>query len=486
MSADPPPLPNGLNFQLFIDGSWRPAHDNAKFDVVNPSNEQAIGEVASAAPQDAVAAVEAAERALPAWSATPPRQRGEVLRAAYARMIDRLEEIAVLISIENGKALPDARAEVRYAAEFFRWFSEEAVRLAGDVRIAPSGDYRIVVQRQPIGVCALVTPWNYPAAMATRKIGPALAAGCTVVLKPASDTPLTALLLADLLQEAGVPPGVVNVLPSRRSGQVVQTLLAQRPVRKVSFTGSTEVGVTLLHGAADRVISSSMELGGNAPFLVFEDADIDAAVGGAMIAKIRNGGEACTAANRFYVHDAVADEFTAKFAAAMSNLRIGPGYAPGVELGPVINAAARSNVAALVDDALTRGAQIFSQGAVPDGPGYWVAPAVLVDVHPDSRMLAEEIFAPVAPVVRFATEADAISLANATEFGLISYLYTRDLRRGLRVAESLEAGMIGLNRGLVSDPSAPFGGVKQSGLGREGGHEGIAEYAEEKYIATEW
>jgi succinate-semialdehyde dehydrogenase/glutarate-semialdehyde dehydrogenase len=409
-----------------------------------------------------------------------------MLRRAFDLMIERSEDLALLITLENGKALSDSKAEVRYAAEFFRWYSEEAVRIDGLLKDAPSGNYRIIVQHQAIGVAVLVTPWNYPAAMATRKIGPALAAGCTVVLKPASDTPLTALALAALLQEAGVPDGVVNILPSRRSGSVVATMLAQPAVRKVSFTGSTETGVVLLHAAAERVLSSSMELGGNAPFLVMKDADLDAAVAGALIAKMRNGGEACTAANRFYVHESVADEFGGKFAAAMSSLSVGPGYEEGVELGPLINNAARMKVQKIVDDAVSRGAQLLTGGQSPKREGYYYNPTVLDRVDPTSDILKDEIFGPVAPIVRFTETEEAVALANDTDYGLISYIYTADLAAGLRIAETLDSGMVGLNRGLVSDPSAPFGGMKMSGLGREGGHEGILEYTETKYIATAW
>ena len=351
---------------------------------------------------------------------------------------------------------------------------------------APTGDYRIVVQREPIGVATLVTPWNYPAAMATRKIGPALAAGCTVVLKPASDTPLTALALADLLAEVGVPAGVVNVLPAHRSGAVVGALLANPAVRKVSFTGSTEIGVTLLHAAADRVLSSSMELGGNAPFVVLDDADVEEAVTGAMVAKMRNGGEACTAANRFYVHDRVADEFVQAFSAAMDGLCVGPGYEDGVELGPLVNQATRQKVDELVQDAVDTGAKLVCGGRSPERRGYYYPPTVLDHVQAGTELLREEIFGPVAPIVRFTDLDEAITAANDTDFGLVSYVYTRDLAKGMRVAEALESGMVGLNRGVVSDPSAPFGGVKCSGLGREGGHEGMLEYTEPKYIATSW
>jgi succinate-semialdehyde dehydrogenase/glutarate-semialdehyde dehydrogenase len=401
-------------------------------------------------------------------------------------MTERTEELARLIVRENGKALPDARGEVTYAAEFFRWFAEEAVRGGGDLHTAPSGANRILVLRQPIGVSVLVTPWNFPAAMATRKIGPALAAGCTVVLKPASDTPLTALALGALLGDAGVPAGVVNVLPSRRSGPVVGAMLHDPRVRKLSFTGSTAVGRGLLHQAADCVVSCSMELGGNAPFIVFDDADIEAAVAGAMVAKMRNGGEACTAANRFLVQRGIAADFGRRLAEAMGALRMGPGLDEGVQLGPLVNAASRDKVAELVDGAVRDGARVVVGAGAPAGPGYFYSPTVLVDVPSSAAILREEIFGPVAPLVAFDTEQEAVELANDTEYGLVAYVYTSDLRRGLRVSEALESGMVGLNRALVSDPAAPFGGVKQSGLGREGGHDGLLEFMESKYVAVTW
>jgi succinate-semialdehyde dehydrogenase/glutarate-semialdehyde dehydrogenase len=472
--------------KLFIGGEWRDSGDGATIDVIDPATAKTMTSVASASLDDAAAAVSAASSALGQWRVVAPRTRSNILRRAFDLMVERKEELSLLISAENGKALADARAEITYAAEFFRWFSEEAVRLDGSLRTAPSGDYKIVVQREPIGVAVLVTPWNYPAAMATRKIAPALAAGCTVVLKPATDTPLTALALAALLREAGVPDGVVNVIPAHRSGTVVGALLAEPAVRKVSFTGSTEVGIKLLHAAADRVLSSSMELGGNAPFLVLEDADIDQAVAGAMIAKMRNGGEACTAANRFYVHEAVASAFARGLATAMRSLRVGPGYQEGVDLGPLVNLAAQEKVQHLVNDSVRLGAEVLTGGEIPDVEGYFYPPTVLDNVHPDAEMMGEEIFGPVAPIVRFTNLEEAVAAANRTDYGLVSYVYTGDLARGMRVAEALESGMVGLNRGIVSDPSAPFGGMKLSGLGREGGHEGMLEYTETKYIATSW
>jgi succinate-semialdehyde dehydrogenase/glutarate-semialdehyde dehydrogenase len=472
--------------ELFIGGKWRPAGDSARITVLDPATGQQLATVASATVGDGLDAVDAAAEALPGWAATAPRGRAELLQAVYGLMKERAEELAELIVAENGKALPDARAEISYAAEFFRWYAEEAVRVAGSVQTAPGGSNRIIVLRQPIGVSVLVTPWNFPAAMATRKIGPALAAGCSVILKPASETPLTALAIAALCEEAGIPSGVVNVLPSARSGPVVGAMLADPRVRKLSFTGSTEVGRTLLSAAADSVVSCSMELGGNAPFLVFDDADLDAAVEGAMIAKMRNGGQACTAANRFFVQRGVAEEFAARLAEAMAALRVGPGADPQVQLGPLVNLAAVEKVSELVSDTVAAGARTLTGGTRPDGPGFFYPATVLVDVPTDAAVLSEEIFGPVAPIVTFTDEAQAISLANDTVHGLVSYVYTGDLARGMRLAEALEAGMIGLNRGLVSEPAAPFGGVKQSGLGREGGHEGLLEYTESKYVAVSW
>jgi len=445
-----------------------------------------IAKVADGTIEDAIAAVDAADAAAASWAATVPRERSEILRKAFELMRKRSEELARLISLENGKALSDARSEVAYAAEFFRWYAEEAVRAAGSVMTAPSGSNKIVVLQQPVGICVLVTPWNFPAAMATRKIGPALAAGCTVVLKPASDTPLTALLMAKILEDAGIPAGVVNVLPSRRSGAVVSAMLHDPRVRKLSFTGSTEVGRVLLREAADQVVNCSMELGGNAPFIVLDDADLDAAVDGAMVAKMRNAGEACTAANRFYVHADVAAEFSRRLAERMGALRVGPGTDENTEVGPLINDDAAAKVDELVQCAVAAGAQVVVGGRRPDREGFYYEPTVLLDVPVGAAILGEEIFGPVAPVVTFTDEAEAIRMANDTEYGLVSYVYTRDLARGLRVSEQLDAGMIGLNRGLVSDPAAPFGGTKQSGVGREGGHEGMLDYLESKYIAVTW
>ena len=475
-----------LATDLYIGGKAVQAAGDRRFDVVDPATGRTIATVADASVSDAIAAIDAADEAAPAWAATPPRQRAEILRRAFDLMMRGAEDLARLISLENGKALRDARGEVAYAAEFFRWYSEEAVRGAGSVMTAPSGANKILVLQQPVGICVLVTPWNFPAAMATRKIAPALAAGCTVVLKPASDTPLTALAMASILQEAGVPPGVVNVLPSRRSGEVVSAMLHDPRVRKLSFTGSTEVGRILLAEAADQVVNTSMELGGNAPFLVFADADLDAAIEGAMVAKMRNAGEACTAANRFYVEASVADEFSHRLAHRMSAMSVGPGTDESTEVGPLVNEDILSKVDQLVRGALAQGAKTIAGGRRPEGEGFFYEPTVLVNVHPDAAILREEIFGPVAPIVTFEDETEAIALANATEHGLVGYVYSGDLARGLRVSEALEFGMVGLNRGLVSDPAAPFGGSKQSGIGREGGHDGMLDYLESKYIAVQW
>jgi succinate-semialdehyde dehydrogenase/glutarate-semialdehyde dehydrogenase len=476
----------GVPTDLWIGGAWRPSSDGSRFDVIDPATEAVITSVASGTVEDAEAAVEAAAAAGAEWAAKKPRERGEILRKAFELFTKESERFAKLITLENGKALPDSRGEVAYAAEFFRWFAEEGVRNLGQLYHAPSSGARIMVQHRPAGVACLVTPWNYPAAMATRKIAPALAAGCTVVLKPASETPLTMLALMPLLAEAGVPPGVVNVVPSRRSGAVVSAMLHDMRVRVVSFTGSTEVGVKLLREAADNVVRPAMELGGNAPFLVFEDADIDAAVDGAMIAKMRNQGEACTAANRFYVHEAVHDVFVDKLTARMAALKMGNGLDESVALGPLVNADTRDKVQELVDDAVAKGAKVTVGGRRPDGKGFFYPATVLTHIADDAKLLREEIFGPVAAIKTFRAEQEAIDAANATEYGLAAYLYTKDLSRGLRVSEKLDFGMIGLNRGLMSDPAAPFGGMKQSGLGREGAHEGLMEFLETQYVSVNW
>lgn len=470
---------------LILGGRRRPAHDGRRFEVLDPATGEVVADVADGTVEDALEAVAAAAVAGPSWAATAPRERSLVLSRAFALMTDREDALAELIVRENGKARADALGEVRYAAEFFRWFAEEAVRLPGDLRTAPSGANRILVVHQPVGVAVLITPWNFPAAMATRKIGPALAAGCTVVLKPASETPLTALAIGAILEEAGAPPGVVNVLTSRRSGEVTRAMLADPRVRKLSFTGSTEVGKTLLRTAADRVVNCSMELGGNAPVVVLEDADLDLAVAGTLVAKMRNGGEACTAANRIYAHRSLADEFTRRLADAMAGLRVGPGLTDA-EVGPLVNEAARDKVGELVAGAVAGGARLLTGGHELPGAGWFYPPTVLADVPADAAILGEEIFGPVAPVVVFDDDEEAVRLANATDYGLVAYVFGADLARALRVAEAIEAGMVGINRGVVSDPAAPFGGVKQSGIGREGGFEGILEYTETKYLAVSW
>ena len=475
-----------MRTELFIGGEWCPASDGGTFPVEDPATEKTVAHVSSATVDDAAKAVEVAHQAGLEWAKRAPRERAEVLRRSWELLRENRRTIAEYIVRENGKALPDAYGETDYATEFFRWYAEEAVRNYGEILTSPSGGYRIVVLQQPIGVSVLVTPWNYPAAMATRKIAPAIAAGCPVILKPASDTPLTALLVAEILTEAGVPPGVMNVVPSRRSGEVVGAMLHHPLVRKLSFTGSTEVGRALLREASDCVVHCSMELGGNAPFLVFDDADIDAAVQGAMIAKMRNGGEACTAANRFYAHRSVYAEFAEKFSAAMEAIKVGPGLEPGVELGPMVNEWAVNDIHRLVHDATAKGSEVLTGGAPLDCVGHYYPPTVLAQVPGEARILREEVFGPVAPVVPFSDDEEVIQAANDTEYGLVSYLYTGNLERGMAVSERLDAGMIGLNRGLVSEPAAPFGGTKQSGLGREGSHEGMMEYMETKYIAVRW
>ncbi len=475
-----------VNTGLFIGGTWRDASDGATIPVDDPATGERLAEVASGSPEDAVAAVGAAHDAFADWAAVAPRARAEILRRAWELMQERFDDIATVIAMEGGKGWGDATGEVRYASEFFRWFAEEAVRANGQYGIAPGADKRIVSMLEPVGVSVLVTPWNFPAAMATRKIAPALAAGCPVVLKPASDTPLTALLLADLLAEAGVPDGVVNVVPSKSSGATVGAMLQDRRVRALSFTGSTEVGRLLLHGAADQVLKCSMELGGNAPFLVFDDADVDAAVEAAMVAKMRNGGESCIAANRFHVQRGVADEFTRKLAERMAALKVGSGLQEGTDVGPLINEQACQDVDGLVQEAVAAGARVVTGGRRgTDGPSYY-EPTVLADVDADNPILDKEIFGPVAPVAVFDDDDEGIAAANRTIFGLAAYVFAGDTGRAMRAAEQVEAGMIGINRGFISDPAAPFGGVKQSGLGREGGDEGIREFMEMKYIAVDW
>ena len=469
---------------LFIGGEWRAATGGGTLPVEDPSTEQTLVEVADAQVEDALAALGAAADAQAEWAASAPRERGEILRRTYEALVAQTDELALLMTLEMGKALAESRAEIAYAAEFLRWFSEEAVRVHGRYMVNTTGKGRILTMRQPVGPCVFVTPWNFPTAMGTRKIAPAIAAGCTMVVKPAQQTPLSMLALARILERAGLPGGVLNVITAKRSGAVIEPLLRDPRTRKLSFTGSTEVGRKLIEQSAAQVLRVSMELGGNAPFVVFEDADLDAAVEGAFTAKMRNVGEACTAANRFHVHESVAEEFAAKLTARLAPLRVGRGVDPDVDVGPLIDSAQREKVSELVGDATARGARIALGGGALEGPGYFFAPTVLTGVPTDARVLSEEIFGPVAPIATFASEAQALQAANRTEYGLVAYLYTRDLARALRVCEGLETGMVGLNQGIVSNPAAPFGGVKQSGFGREGGFEGIGEYLETKYVAV--
>lgn len=469
---------------LYIAGEWRKSAE--RFDVLNPATEAVLASVASADITDADAALDAAEAAMADWAARTPRARSEVLRRAWELMTARLDHFAHLITLENGKARADAMGEATYAAEFFRWFAEEAVRADGMITHAPASGARIIVQHKPAGLAVLITPWNYPAAMGTRKIAPALAAGCGVIIKPASETPLTMLALMPLLEEAGVPPGLVNVLPSRRTGALVDHMLHDPRVRVVSFTGSTGVGRKLLKSAADQVLKPAMELGGNAPCIVFEDADMDTAIDGAMQAKMRNLGEACTAANRIYVHESVADDFTRRLTARMQALKVGDGTDASVDVGPLVNADTRDKVAAFVADALAKGAKLECGGTVPEGKGFFYPPTVLSNVPESAECVHDEIFGPVAAIQTFTDQDDVIARANATEYGLVAYVFSKDFKRALQVCERLDFGMVGLNRGLVSDPAAPFGGVKQSGLGREGGHEGMLEFMETQYISASW
>ena len=469
--------------QLFIGGRWRDASSGARLGVEDPSSAETIAEVADAQVDDALEALGAAAEKQAEWAASAPRERGEILRRAYEQLIERADELAVLMTLEMGKAVSESRAEIVYAAEFLRWFSEEAVRVHGRYMVNTSGSGRILTMRQPVGPCVFVTPWNFPMAMGTRKVAPAIAAGCTMVIKPAQQAPLSMLALAQILEQAGLPGGVLNLITAKRSGAVIEPLLRDARTRKLSFTGSTEVGRRLIEQSAEQVLRVSMELGGNAPFLVFEDADLDAAVDGAMLAKLRNVGEACTAANRFHVHESLGDTFAQRMAERMRALKVGRGTDPDTDVGPLIDEAQRSKVAELVADASGRGARVLLGGERLDGAGYFFAPTVLADVPEEAELMAEEIFGPVAPVATFAGEEQAIEAANRTQYGLVAYVYTRDLARALRVCERLETGMIGLNQGVVSNPAAPFGGVKQSGFGREGGFEGIGEYLETKYVA---
>lgn len=471
-----------LPTDLFIDGTWRPAEDNKRFTVADPATESELTTVADASIKDGAAALSAAVQAQKTWGQTPPRQRGELLRSAFEKITAREEDFALLMTLEMGKSLEESRGEVAYGAEFLRWFSEEAVRIHGRYGTAPAGTTRLMTLQRPVGPCLLITPWNFPLAMATRKIAPALAAGCTAVVKPASLTPLTTMLFVQVLQEAGLPDGVVNVITTSNSSEVTDPIINDERLRKLSFTGSTEVGRSLLKSASQRVLRTSMELGGNAPFLVFQDADIDAAVAGAIQAKLRNIGEACTAANRFLVHKSVHAEFTRKLTDQMAAKVLGPGTEEDTDLGPLISESERDKVHTLVTEAQDAGATLKTGGVVPNRNGWYYEPTVLDGLDRDSPILQQEIFGPVAPIVSFENETEAIEMANDTEMGLVAYAYTGDTARTLRLAEQLDVGMIGFNTGIISNPAAPFGGVKQSGIGREGGFEGIGEYLETKYI----
>src|ERR687896_15737 len=469
--------------QLFIGGEWRDASGGATLPVEDPSTGESLVEVADATPEDATAALDAAVAAQAEWAAHPPRERGEILRRAFERITARADELALLMTLEMGKPVAESQAEIAYAAEFFRWFSEEAVRIEGRYATAPNGAGRLLTMKQPVGPCYMITPWNFPMAMGTRKIGPAIAAGCTMVMKPAQQTPLSMLALAGILEEVGLPPGVLSVITSSSSSEVSKPIIGDPRLRKLTFTGSTEVGRKLVEQSAQGLLRTSMELGGNAPFIVFADADVDAAVEGAVIAKMRNMGEACTAANRFHVAGRVADEFAEKLAGKLGAMKVGRGTEEDVKVGPLIDGTQRDKVDELVRDATAKGAQAVVGGTARDGAGYFYEPTVLAGVGRDARLLREEIFGPVAPVIGFDDEEAAIAAANDTEYGLVSYVYTSDVKRAFRVCEGLETGMVGLNQGMVSNPAAPFGGVKASGFGREGGREGIDEYLEVKYVA---
>ncbi len=476
---------DAVNKELFIGGAWRGAASGATFAVEDPGTRETLCEVADAGAGDARSALDAAARAQDEWAARPPRERGEILRRAWELITERHDDLALLMTLEMGKSLTESRAEVTYGAEFFRWFSEEAVRIEGRWSRGPSGSDRLLTMKQPVGPSLLITPWNFPLAMGTRKIGPAVAAGCTMVLKPAQLTPLTMLALGDIMAEAGLPDGVLNIVPSTSASAVAGTVIPDMRLRKLSFTGSTSVGQKLMEQGAQNVLRTSLELGGNAPFLVFEDADIDAAVDGAVVAKMRNNGESCVAANRYHVHERVADEFTSRLAERMGAMKVAHGAEEGAQVGPLVSEDQRATVRELVDDAVGRGAKVLTGGAEREGAGYFYEPTVLSAVPEDARILHEEVFGPVAPVTTFGSEQEALATANATEFGLVAYAYTQDLNRALRVSEGLEVGMVGLNRGMVSNPAAPFGGVKHSGIGREGGHEGIDEFLSTKYVAIQ-
>jgi len=467
---------------IYINGKWKDAADKKILDVIDPATGKVLVSIADAAPADGLAAMDAAAAAQESWAKTAPRVRAEILRAAFEKVTAMADDFALLLSLERGKPVSEAKGEVAYGAEFLRWFSEEAVRVTGRYGTAPDGKNRIMVLKRPVGPSLFITPWNFPLAMATRKMAPAIAAGCTMVLKPAALTPLTSMLFVKVLEDIGLPKGVINVIQTTRAGDVTGPIIKDERLRKLSFTGSTGVGRRLIADSADRVLRTSMELGGNAPFLVFEDADLDKAVEGAMLAKLRNMGEACTAANRFIVHESVAADFSAKFAAKMASLKVARGTEEGSNVGPLIDEKSRTGVHSLVADAVAKGAKVLTGGEIPSGEGYFYPPTVLANVPANAEILKEEIFGPVAPVITFKTEDEAVQLANNTEYGLIAYAFTENLNRGLRLAERLEVGMFGLNAGVISNPAAPFGGVKASGLGREGGFEGIEEYLETVYV----
>jgi succinate-semialdehyde dehydrogenase / glutarate-semialdehyde dehydrogenase len=482
-TADETRVVEWVKTQLYIGGEWRDASEGGTIDVEDPATGQTIATVADATNADADAALAAADEAFKTWRNVAPRDRADILRKAYDLINERQDELALLMTLEMGKPVSESIAEITYANNFFRWYSEEAVRINGRFTINETGKGRVLTMRQPIGPCVFITPWNFPLAMGTRKIGPALATGCTCVVKPAKQTPLSMLALAQILEEAGLPGGVVNVITASSSGSIMQPLIEDPRTRKMSFTGSTPVGKTLIKQSAEQVLKVSMELGGNAPFLVFEDADLDAAVEGALLAKMRNGGEACTSANRFHVHESVAEAFAEKLAEKIGALKVGRGTEDDVKVGPLIDEAQRSKVAELVDDAVGKGARVLTGGARVDGAGYFYEPTVLAGVTDDAELLKEEIFGPVAPITTFSTDEEAIAKANDTEYGLVSYVFTQDVNRAFKVIEALETGMIGFNQGMVSNAGAPFGGVKQSGFGREGGPEGLDEYLETKYVA---
>lgn len=473
----------GLGTGVYVDGQWRDAASGATFDVVNPATGEAIATLADGGADDATAAISAAGRAQESWAAVPARERAEILRRAYELLVYRADEIALLMTTEMGKPLAEARGEVSYGAEFFRWFSEEASRIHGDARRSPDGKTRLMVTQEPVGPSILITPWNFPLAMATRKIGPAVAAGCTMVFKPANLTPLTSLYVVDVLREAGLPEGVLNVVCTTDAGGVVEPWIDSGIARKLSFTGSTPVGRKLLEQCSRGVLRTSMELGGNAPFVVCEDADMDTAVDAAMAAKMRNMGEACTSANRILVHRSVLDEFGRRLTERMASLTVGDGTAEGTDVGPLVEEKAVDKVAELVDDAVSRGAAVLTGGTRGEGPGFFYPPTVLTGVTPDARLMSTEIFGPVAALVPFDTDDEAVALANDTEYGLVSYVMTENLDRAMTMSERLQAGMVGINVGVVSNPAAPFGGIKQSGLGREGGTTGIEEFLETKLVA---